>query len=52
MREQWDKKRKRTVPPEERGWTSKSWGGRTLGPPDPIPGGMSNHSTGILIMCY
>eukprot|EP00057_Strongylocentrotus_purpuratus_P015530 XP_011670004.1 PREDICTED: 28S ribosomal protein S5, mitochondrial isoform X2 [Strongylocentrotus purpuratus] len=38
MREQWDKKRKRTVPPEERGWTSKSWGGRTLGPPDPIPG--------------
>ncbi|XP_072172657.1 small ribosomal subunit protein uS5m-like [Diadema setosum] len=38
IREQWDKKRKRRVPPEERGWTSKSWGGRSLGPPDPIPG--------------
>ncbi|XP_071809999.1 small ribosomal subunit protein uS5m-like [Asterias amurensis] len=38
IRAQWDKKKRRTVPAEERGWTSKSWGGRRLGPPDPIPG--------------
>ncbi|XP_077994399.1 small ribosomal subunit protein uS5m-like isoform X2 [Glandiceps talaboti] len=38
IQEEWDKKKKRSVPIEERGWTSKSWGGRSLGPPDPIPG--------------
>ncbi|XP_038072452.1 28S ribosomal protein S5, mitochondrial-like [Patiria miniata] len=38
IRSQWDKKKKRSIPPEQRGWTSKSWGGRRLGPPDPIPG--------------
>ncbi|XP_022088599.1 28S ribosomal protein S5, mitochondrial-like [Acanthaster planci] len=38
IRTQWDKKKRRSVPPEQRGWTSKSWGGRRLGPPDPIPG--------------
>ncbi|XP_072031236.1 small ribosomal subunit protein uS5m-like [Amphiura filiformis] len=30
------KKRKLTL--EEKGWTSAGWGGRSLGPPDPIPG--------------
>lgn len=39
IRERWDKKRRRRVAMEDRGWTSKSWGGRHLGPPDPIPGG-------------
>ncbi|XP_071833602.1 small ribosomal subunit protein uS5m-like isoform X1 [Apostichopus japonicus] len=38
IRERWDKKRRRRVAMEDRGWTSKSWGGRHLGPPDPIPG--------------
>ncbi|XP_071962814.1 small ribosomal subunit protein uS5m-like [Antedon mediterranea] len=38
VREDWDKRRKRITAPEDRGWTSKSWGGRGLGPPDPIPG--------------
>ncbi|XP_033102507.1 28S ribosomal protein S5, mitochondrial-like [Anneissia japonica] len=38
VREDWDKRKKRVTAPEDMGWTSKSWGGRSLGPPDPIPG--------------
>ncbi|XP_070578511.1 small ribosomal subunit protein uS5m-like [Ptychodera flava] len=38
IRSEWDKRKKRSVPIEERGWTSKSWGGRSYGPPDPVPG--------------
>lgn len=38
IRETWDKKKRRRVAIEDRGWTSRSWGGRMLGPPDPIPG--------------
>lgn len=36
--EEWDKKRKMRVK-RERGWTGGSWGGISLGPPDPGPNG-------------
>ncbi|XP_053291672.1 28S ribosomal protein S5, mitochondrial isoform X1 [Pleuronectes platessa] len=38
QREEWDKKRKMKVK-RERGWTGNSWGGISLGPPDPGPNG-------------
>ncbi|XP_002731451.1 small ribosomal subunit protein uS5m-like [Saccoglossus kowalevskii] len=38
LRESWDKKKKRSSGLHERGWTSVSWGGRSVGPPDPVPG--------------
>nr|XP_056708781.1 28S ribosomal protein S5, mitochondrial [Euleptes europaea] len=37
-RDEWDKKRKTKVK-RERGWTGRSWGGVSLGPPDPGPNG-------------
>ncbi|XP_060104358.1 small ribosomal subunit protein uS5m [Heteronotia binoei] len=37
-RDEWDKKRKARVK-RERGWTGRSWGGISLGPPDPGPNG-------------
>ncbi|XP_051880745.1 28S ribosomal protein S5, mitochondrial [Pristis pectinata] len=38
QQEEWDKKRKMKVK-RERGWTGSSWGGISLGPPDPGPNG-------------
>ncbi|XP_061482455.1 small ribosomal subunit protein uS5m [Rhineura floridana] len=38
LQEMWDKKRKTRVK-RERGWTGSSWGGVSLGPPDPSPTG-------------
>lgn len=38
QQEEWDKKRKMRVK-RERGWTGGSWGGISLGPPDPGPNG-------------
>ncbi|XP_028982985.1 28S ribosomal protein S5, mitochondrial [Betta splendens] len=38
QRDEWEKKRKMKVK-RERGWTGKSWGGVSLGPPDPGPNG-------------
>ncbi|XP_067883585.1 28S ribosomal protein S5, mitochondrial [Heterodontus francisci] len=37
-REEWDKRRKMKIK-RERGWTGNSWGGISLGPPDPGPNG-------------
>ncbi|TWW78373.1 28S ribosomal protein S5, mitochondrial [Takifugu flavidus] len=38
QREEWEKRRKTKVK-RERGWTGHSWGGISLGPPDPGPNG-------------
>ncbi|XP_033469650.1 small ribosomal subunit protein uS5m [Epinephelus lanceolatus] len=38
QRDEWDRKRKMKVK-RERGWTGNSWGGLSLGPPDPGPNG-------------
>lgn len=38
QRDEWDKRRKMKVK-RERGWTGNSWGGISLGPPDPGPNG-------------
>ncbi|XP_069091158.1 small ribosomal subunit protein uS5m [Pleurodeles waltl] len=38
QRDEWDKKRKARVK-RERGWTGSSWGGVSLGAPDPGPNG-------------
>ncbi|XP_029450198.1 28S ribosomal protein S5, mitochondrial isoform X2 [Rhinatrema bivittatum] len=38
QRDEWEKKRKMKVK-RERGWTGNSWGGISLGPPDPGPNG-------------
>ncbi|XP_076141795.1 small ribosomal subunit protein uS5m [Alosa pseudoharengus] len=38
QRDEWDKRRKMRVK-RERGWTGNSWGGISLGPPDPGPNG-------------
>ncbi|XP_069743755.1 small ribosomal subunit protein uS5m [Narcine bancroftii] len=38
QQEEWEKKRKMKVK-RERGWTGSSWGGISLGPPDPGPNG-------------
>ncbi|XP_032032350.1 small ribosomal subunit protein uS5m isoform X1 [Hylobates moloch] len=38
QREEWDRKRKMKVT-RERGWSGNSWGGISLGPPDPGPNG-------------
>nr|XP_060610471.1 small ribosomal subunit protein uS5m [Anolis sagrei ordinatus] len=37
-RDEWEKRRKTKVK-RERGWTGSSWGGISLGPPDPGPNG-------------
>ncbi|XP_023652151.1 small ribosomal subunit protein uS5m [Paramormyrops kingsleyae] len=38
QREEWDRRRKMKVK-RERGWTGHSWGGVSIGPPDPGPNG-------------
>ncbi|CAN9499584.1 unnamed protein product [Ophioblennius macclurei] len=38
QRDEWEKKRKMKIK-RERGWTGNSWGGTSLGPPDPGPNG-------------
>uniref|UniRef100_A0A665TPL8 Small ribosomal subunit protein uS5m n=1 Tax=Echeneis naucrates TaxID=173247 RepID=A0A665TPL8_ECHNA len=38
QRDEWEKRRKMKVK-RERGWTGSSWGGLSLGPPDPGPNG-------------
>ncbi|TKS85944.1 28S ribosomal protein S5, mitochondrial [Collichthys lucidus] len=38
QRDEWERKRKMKVK-RERGWTGRSWGGISLGPPDPGPNG-------------
>ncbi|XP_037591210.1 28S ribosomal protein S5, mitochondrial isoform X2 [Cebus imitator] len=38
QREEWDRRRKMKVK-RERGWSGRSWGGISLGPPDPGPNG-------------
>ncbi|KAI2654296.1 28S ribosomal protein S5, mitochondrial [Labeo rohita] len=38
QRDEWDKRRKTKIK-RERGWTGYSWGGISLGPPDPGPNG-------------
>ncbi|KAI3363404.1 hypothetical protein L3Q82_012021 [Scortum barcoo] len=38
QRDEWERKRKMKVK-RERGWTGNSWGGTSLGPPDPGPNG-------------
>ena len=38
QREEWDRKRKMKVK-RERGWSGNSWGGISLGSPDPGPNG-------------
>lgn len=44
QRDEWEKKRKTKVK-RERGWTGNSWGGISLGPPDPGPnGGKRTHT--------
>lgn len=40
QREEWDRKRKMKVK-RERGWSGNTWGGLSLGPPDPGPNGGS-----------
>lgn len=40
QREEWDQKRKMKVK-RERGWSGNTWGGVSLGPPDPGPNGGS-----------
>lgn len=49
QRDEWEKKRKTKVK-RERGWTGNSWGGISLGPPDPGPnGGKHTHTHTYLI---
>lgn len=44
QRDEWERKKKMRVK-RERGWTGNSWGGTSLGPPDPGPnGGKHSHS--------
>ncbi|XP_078256395.1 small ribosomal subunit protein uS5m [Rhinoraja longicauda] len=38
QQDEWDKRRKMKVK-RERGWTGRSWGGISVGPPDPGPNG-------------
>ncbi|KAK2093266.1 28S ribosomal protein S5, mitochondrial [Saguinus oedipus] len=38
QREEWDRRRKMKFK-RERGWSGRSWGGVSLGPPDPGPNG-------------
>ncbi|XP_030643340.1 small ribosomal subunit protein uS5m [Chanos chanos] len=38
QRDEWDRRRKMKIK-RERGWTGNSWGGISLGPPDPGPNG-------------
>lgn len=38
QKDEWEKRRKMRVK-RERGWTGNSWGGTSLGPPDPGPNG-------------
>ncbi|XP_028845230.1 small ribosomal subunit protein uS5m [Denticeps clupeoides] len=38
QKDEWDKRRKMKIK-RERGWTGNSWGGLSLGPPDPGPNG-------------
>ncbi|XP_077468811.1 small ribosomal subunit protein uS5m [Stigmatopora argus] len=38
QRDEWERKRKMKIT-RERGWTGNSWGGISLGPPDPGPNG-------------
>lgn len=38
QRDEWERRRKMKVK-RERGWTGNSWGGISLGPPDPGPNG-------------
>ncbi|KAM9317050.1 small ribosomal subunit protein uS5m [Gastrophryne carolinensis] len=38
-RDEWDKKKKTRVKRPERGWTGRSWGGLSIGHPDPGPNG-------------
>ncbi|XP_077699499.1 small ribosomal subunit protein uS5m isoform X1 [Canis aureus] len=38
QREEWDRKRKMKIK-RERGWSGNTWGGVSLGPPDPGPSG-------------
>lgn len=38
QREEWDRRRKMKVT-RERGWSGNTWGGVSLGPPDPGPNG-------------
>ena len=40
QREEWDRKRKIKVK-RERGWSGNTWGGVSIGPPDPGPNGGS-----------
>lgn len=46
QRDEWDRRRKLKVK-RERGWTGNSWGGISLGPPDPGPNG-GKHSVKTL----
>ncbi len=47
QRDEWERKRKMKVK-RERGWTGNSWGGISLGPPDPGPnGGKRSHTQGL-----
>jgi small subunit ribosomal protein S5 len=41
QREEWDRKRKMKVK-RERGWSGNTWGGISLGAPDPGPNGGSS----------
>lgn len=43
QRDEWERKRKMKVK-RERGWTGNSWGGISLGPPDPGPNGGKQHT--------
>lgn len=38
QRDEWEKRRRMKIQ-RERGWTGNSWGGISLGPPDPGPNG-------------
>lgn len=40
QRDEWDRKKKMKVK-RERGWSGNTWGGVSLGPPDPGPNGGS-----------
>lgn len=43
QRDEWERKKKMKLK-RERGWTGNSWGGTSLGPPDPGPnGGKHSH---------
>lgn len=52
QRDEWEKKRRMKVK-RERGWTGNSWGGISLGTPDPGPNGgkthTHSHSVGIVL---